>query len=156
MNNLFHEFLRVFKALNECDVDYILIGGVAMVIHGYERLTQDIDLFIKCDRSNIANLRDALNSIYNDKSIDEITFEDLRNYSVIRYGPSDEFCIDLLTCIGEAFSYDDIEQEVVEYDGVKIKIATPKSLYEMKKNTLREKDKTDAAFLSALIKNVGD
>ncbi len=151
MKNQFKEFLNVLRVLNEYDVDYILIGGVAVVIHGYERLTRDIDLFLRDEQSNIEKLRKALSSIYNDESISEITLEELRNYSVIRYGPSDEFCIDLLIAIGEAFSYDDLQSETIEYERIKIKIATPECLYEMKKDTLREKDKVDAAFLSELI-----
>ncbi len=37
-------------------------------------------------------------------------------------------------------------------EGVNIKIATPKTLYMLKKNTMRDRDKIDAIFLKELIK----
>jgi len=40
---------------------------------------------------------------------------------------------------------------VIDYNGIKIKIATPETLYELKKDTLRDKDKIDAVFLRELI-----
>ena len=46
MSNQFDEFIRVIKVLEEKNVEYVLIGGVAMVLHGLERLTRDIDIFI--------------------------------------------------------------------------------------------------------------
>jgi hypothetical protein len=52
--------------------------------------------------------------------------------------------------------YDDLQYEVQEIDGVKIKIATPETLYKLKKDTLREKDKIDSVFLNKLINNNKD
>jgi hypothetical protein len=34
---------RILRQLNDARVEYALIGGVAVVIHGYERLTGDLD-----------------------------------------------------------------------------------------------------------------
>lgn len=151
MTNQFNRFLAVVKALNEHDVEYILIGGVAIIIHGMERLTRDIDLFIKSNPANITNLKKALNSLYHDKSIDEISIEELNNYPVIRYGTPDGFYIDMMTRIGEAVMYDDLEYKETKFQGITIRIATPESLYNMKKNSLREKDKMDSLFLKAII-----
>jgi hypothetical protein len=37
---------RILRQLNEAGVEYVLIGGLAVVIHGYERLTGDVvDLY---------------------------------------------------------------------------------------------------------------
>ena len=47
MVDQFGNFIKVLKSLTEKDVDYILIGGVAVIFYGLERLTRDIDIFIK-------------------------------------------------------------------------------------------------------------
>ena len=47
MADQFKEFLEVFKALGQQKVDYVLIGGVAVILHGMERLTRDIDIIVK-------------------------------------------------------------------------------------------------------------
>jgi hypothetical protein len=45
--NLKVEFLGVLKALRNGDVPYALCGGLAVVLHGFPRLTRDIDLLIR-------------------------------------------------------------------------------------------------------------
>ena len=152
MTNQFDNFLKVLKALDNEQVDYILVGGVAVIIHGIERLTRDIDIFVKMNETNIQKLRNALHSIFNDKSIDEITLEELHKYAVIRFGAPDGFYIDIMARLGEMAVYEDLEYEIIHYQNTKIKIATPETLYELKKETLRLKDKYDAAYLLDLIK----
>ena len=96
MVDQFAEFIKVFKAFDEHKVEYILIGGVAVILHGLERLTRDIDIFVKVIPKNIEKLRKALYCVYEDLSIKEITLEDLQNYPVIRYGTPDGFYIDVM------------------------------------------------------------
>lgn len=152
MVDQFRDFMRVLEAFDKNKVEYILIGGVAMVLQGMERLTRDIDIFVKMESENIHKLRKSLNSVFKDKSIEEITLEELSEYAVIRYGTPNGFNIDILARIGEMFSYEDLEYEVIDHQGINIKIATPKTLYMLKKNTMRDRDKIDAMFLKELIK----
>lgn len=151
----FEKFLQVIEALENESVDYVLIGGFAVVLHGFPRLTQDIDFFIKPTEENISKLNKALRSVFHDPAIDEISLDELRRYPVIRYGTPDGFSIDLIVNIGEAFSFDDIDYEHREIEGCMIKIATPKSLLSMKKNTYREIDQLDMQFLYDKIEKEG-
>ena len=151
MNNRLKNFLRVLDALDKEMVQYILVGGVAVILHGIERLTQDIDIFVKMDDKNIQRLRKALLSIFDDESIEEITLEELKEFAVIRYGTPDDFYIDIMARIGEMAVYEDLEYETIYYEGVKIKIATPETLYNLKKGSPRYKDKFDAAYLKDFI-----
>ena len=48
---MFYE--ELFKALEKAQVRYLVVGGVAMVLHGFIRMTMDLDLFIALDPSNI-------------------------------------------------------------------------------------------------------
>ena len=45
--DLKQELLGVVGALSRADVPYALCGGMAVVLHGYPRLTRDIDLLIR-------------------------------------------------------------------------------------------------------------
>lgn len=151
MSGQFKNFLSVLGALDKKEVEYILVGGVAVLLHGIERLTRDIDIFVKMDDKNIERLREALHSVFEDESIEEITLEELQKYAVIRYGTPDDFYIDIIARLGEAAVYDDLEYEIIDYQGIKIRIATPGTLYNLKKDTVRYKDKFDAAYLKELI-----
>lgn len=144
-------FLQVIKALNDYQVEYILIGGVAVIFHGMDRLTRDIDVFVNMEPQNIERLRKSLHAVFDDASIEEITFDELAQYPVIRYGPPEDFYIDILTRLGEAAAYEDLDYEVLDYEGIPVRIATPETLYQLKKDTIREKDKIDAFFLRELI-----
>lgn len=49
-------YINLFKTLKAYEVDYLLIGGLAMNLHGVPRMTMDVDLVIALDMSNIAKL----------------------------------------------------------------------------------------------------
>lgn len=48
-----HSVEAIVKALNDASVKYLIVGGLAVVAHGYERLTADVDLVISLERENI-------------------------------------------------------------------------------------------------------
>lgn len=152
MSNYFQDFITVLESLRKHDVEYILIGGVAVILHGLERLTADLDLFIKLTPVNVEKLREALYSVFQDSSIEEITIDELGKYPVIRFGTPNGFYIDIMTHIGEVVGYNDLDYQVAEYEGVKINIATPETLLKLKRDTIRPKDKVDAMFLNDLIR----
>ena len=55
--------------------------------------------------------------------------------------------LDKISKIGESFNYDNISKENKIIDGIEFITATAESLYQMKKDTYREKDKLDILFL---------
>ena len=44
-----------------------------------------------------------------------------------------------------------MEYEIIDYQGIKIKIAKPGPLFRLKKDSIRDKDRIDAIFLKKLI-----
>ncbi|MEW5742180.1 MAG: hypothetical protein AB1938_24910 [Myxococcota bacterium] len=54
------DFELIFEALNEAGVRYLVVGGVAVVLHGHPRFTADLDLVIQLDE---ANARAAMNAL---------------------------------------------------------------------------------------------
>jgi len=152
--DLFGRFLDIMRALSAEDVDYILIGGFAVILHGLSRLTADIDIFIKPDAENLDRLKKALRKVFPaDNEIDSLSLRDLQDYAVVRFGTVDDFYIDLIAGIGELFRYEDLEFEVREVAGAQVRIAAPETLLRMKKDTVRPEDKRDARFLAELIAN---
>jgi hypothetical protein len=143
--------MRVLAALDAAGVDYMVIGGVAVNFHGIARATEDLDVFIAPDPDNVARLRAALHSVYDDPSIDEITAEDLcGDYPAIRYvPPEDGPPMDILTRLGERFRFADLEGERYDVDGQPVFVATPRTLFRMKSSTVRPLDHADAARLAA-------
>jgi hypothetical protein len=148
----FNEYLRVLEALEKENVDYILVGGFAVILFGMQRLTRDVDIFVKMTPENIEKLRKGLLSLFEDPSIEEITLADLEQYPVIRYGTPHGFFVDILGRLGEVPTFDDLEYKVMDIQGTQIKVATPETLYRLKKDTVRPEDKVDAMFLREIIK----
>jgi len=54
---------RIFLALEEASVRYLVVGGVAVVLHGHPRLTADLDLVIALDAGNVRAATQALRSL---------------------------------------------------------------------------------------------
>jgi hypothetical protein len=50
----------VVRALNENDVRYLIVGGLAVVAHGYVRFTADVDLLLDLDEPNLRRATAAL------------------------------------------------------------------------------------------------
>ena len=59
MDVLDEELLRFWKILNENNVRYIMVGGLAARFHGYNRNTDDLDLWMEDNLQNRKNLRAA-------------------------------------------------------------------------------------------------
>ncbi len=47
------ELEQVFEALNGAGVRYVVVGGVAVVLHGHLRTTQDLDLVVQLEAKNV-------------------------------------------------------------------------------------------------------
>jgi hypothetical protein len=43
----FEDFLRLIRALDQHAVEYVLVGGVALSLHGLVRATEVVDLFVR-------------------------------------------------------------------------------------------------------------
>lgn len=150
--------LELIRELNINNVDYVIVGGIALLLHGVARATEDIDIFIKPAADNIIKIKKALKSVWNDNSIEEISETDLLgDYPALRYGPPDDsISVDILTKLGEAVSFNDLEAEIIEIEGIKVKVATIKTLIKMKNNTVRIQDKADVEALRNLYGNEVD
>jgi hypothetical protein len=54
---------QIFAALNGANVDYVVVGGVAVILHGYLRATADLDLAVGLSPDNARRAMQALAAI---------------------------------------------------------------------------------------------
>lgn len=139
--------LRAFEAAG---LEYVLIGATAMGVHGLVRATEDVDLVIKATPENVERLRVALRAAYGgDPHIDEITAGDLLgDYPALRYyPPTGDLYFDVIVRLGEAASFETVDAESMTIEGTRVNVATPAALYRLKRDTVRARDREDAAAL---------
>lgn len=146
---IFEETMALLAAMEREGVRYVLVGSMAMAANGVVRATRDVDFVVASDEDNVERLRVALRSVFDDPSIDEIDAGELSGaYPVVQYFPPGErYSIDIIARLGEAHAFDDIEWHWMDVEGLRIKVATPRMLYAMKRDTVREQDRLDARML---------
>jgi hypothetical protein len=145
----FEAIKRILQAFERERVRYAIFGAVAMSLHGLARFTEDLDVFVEPEAANIQRLRAALRSVIDDPEIENITEADLLgDYPAVQYVPPDgTFHIDILTRLGDAFGFADLETARVPFDDLMVSVVTPRGLYRMKRDTVRLKDRADAEAL---------
>jgi hypothetical protein len=145
----FEQTKRILAAFDRHGVNYVLVGGMAMAAQGLVRATRDIDVVVSVEAKNIDRLKAALQELFNDPEIDSIRADELAgDYPAIQYvPPTGDFWIDILARLGEAFQFADLESDELVVEGVRVRVATPRTLYRMKKDTVRPQDRLDAQAL---------
>jgi hypothetical protein len=138
---------RICRALAEAGARYVLIGGFAVILHGGERTTKDIDLLVDPEPGNVDRLKRAL-SVLEDDAAREIDPDDLRKYRVVRV--ADEVLVDLLGVAG-GVTWAEAEPSAlqVEIEGTPVIVADVGTLIRTKR-TVRPSDAADRAWLEAL------
>ena len=56
-------FEEIFRELNRRKIDYVVVGGVAVVMHGVVRLTADLDLMVHLEEKNLTKFVEAMNEL---------------------------------------------------------------------------------------------
>ena len=139
------DLLSLCKALNAEGVRYVLIGGFAVILHGFVRATKDIDLLVDASVENVQRLKRAMSGLP-DNAIALIADDEIEKYRVVRI--ADEIVVDLLkTACGvdyERAAEGGIEIRTVE--GVPIPVGRKELLIETKQ-TIRPSDAADVQFL---------
>jgi hypothetical protein len=138
------DLLGLCKALNAEGVRYVLIGGFAVILHGFVRGTKDIDLLVEVSAENIQRLKRAM-AMLPDNAISLMADDEVEKYQVVRI--ADEIVVDLMksACgIDYAKAVTGIETKIV--DGVSIPVAGKELLIETKQ-TVRPSDAADVQFL---------
>ena len=85
------DLLLLCRSLNEAGARYLVVGGFAVMQHGFTRATEDVDLLVESSAENQARVKKGLEALP-DKAVLELADDDLRNWVVVRV--ADEFVVD--------------------------------------------------------------
>ena len=81
---------KIIAALNQADARYLIVGGLAVVAHGYVRYTADVELVIALDTANITRTMKALTGLgYRPRvpvSLDDFADAKLREQWIVERG----------------------------------------------------------------------
>jgi hypothetical protein len=142
------DLLHLCRELNRAGASYIVIGGMAIIHHGFARATEDIDLLVDSSSENQALVRQALMTLP-DQAVRDVKETDLDEYQVVRV--ADEIVVDLMkAACGITYSQARSGIEWAEIEGVRIPFAGARLLWDTKQAS-RAKDEIDRAFLRALL-----
>lgn len=149
---------RILRELTARGVDFVVIGGIAAVLHGSARLTYDLDICFATDHPNLdalgdvliglnARLRDAEDApfIPDGRSLRGIETQTMR---------TDAGDFDILAKPAGARSYESLRQRAERMDlgGFSVLVASLGDLIEMKSAAGRPKDVADVAELEAILR----
>ena len=143
------DWIELCELFNAHNVEYLLIGGQAVIAHGYPRLTKDMDLWLRPTADNGKRVLIALKEFgASPPGFQEERFEDPTTMLMLGCEP---FRIDLLTSIpgidfGSAWEH----REWVVLDGVSIPLISKTDLITNKKAVGRLQDLADVEALEAV------
>jgi hypothetical protein len=141
----------LLQSLNRFNVKYMLVGGMAVVVHGHIRTTLDMDLWVKNNAENTIALISAL-------SENEVPGANLLNgmplifgWTSIRFGLSG-FELDHQLKAFQERDFDACYERVLQadYDGIRFPVIHLRDLITEKMATGRSKDLADVEELQRI------
>ena len=150
--------LEFWKALNDHQVQYIMVGGFAVNMNGYIRATKDSDLWLKDTLENRRNFREAYAAL---------GFGDFPSFETMDFVPgwtqfyiANGIILDIMTSMKglENKSFDECydDARVADLDGIRVPFLHINDLLANKKAVGRPRDQTDIIELEKIKKYLGE
>jgi len=139
----FREFVAL---LNENNVRYLVVGGIAVAFHGYPRYTKDLDVWVDVSDENAANIVRSLSAFgFGALGLSEQDFLLKDEVTQLGYPP---YRIDILTgCEGVDFAECYSAKQVIDVDGLEINFIDLDNLVKNKNAVGRPQDLADVSNL---------
>jgi hypothetical protein len=153
-------YLDLFRELQKHDVQYVVVGGIAINLHGVERATMDVDLVLAMDEANLQRfLRVAaalelmpslpvkIESLCDAAQLDEWVRE--KHMIAFSLRPLSKTAPSIDIIVRPKVSFETMYQNRVEKDigSVRFKLASIDDLIVLKTGTGRNKDASDIVAL---------
>lgn len=149
MNNIFNDdFREILKLFNKYEVKYILVGGYAVILHGYVRTTGDLDLWLERSEKNYHNFIQAASEFGLPTA--ELTLEKFlysTNIDVFSFGRPPNGLDIMLELKGLDFEACYKLAEQYETDDINVSLINYEHLIKAKKASGRPKDLVDIIYL---------
>ena len=135
----------VFKSFQQYDVKYLVIGGIASILHGVPRATFDLDILIEASHDNARRLLDAL--LDADMGTASLTnVDDLLANEITIF--KDKVRIDVQTSTpGISFKNAWTQRKTMEYHGQEFHVLSKEDLISSKRAAARDVDLEDVRLL---------
>jgi len=140
--------VEICTLLNKHEVDYLLIGGVAVVYHGYTRSTADLDFWYNPTLTNFQRITNAIKEYGIDVSdLERIIFDPKKTF--LRF-PTSAFQAEFLPAIpGDiSFTTAKAKAEILKINNTQVFIIGYEDLIKNKLSTNRLKDQADVEELT--------
>ena len=142
---MLNRLLDVFASFQKHKVKYLVIGGIAAVLHGVPRATFDLDILIEASSDNARQLLDALIEA-NFATAMMITADELLAHEITIF--RDRVRIDVQTStpgikFGDAWR----NKVTMSYQGQEFYVAAKEDVIASKRAAGREKDLEDVRML---------
>lgn len=137
------DFKDFFSLLNHYNVEYILVGGYAVILRGYSRSTGDLDIWVNKTSSNFILLHKALHrfGLPLEAVPEKQFFSD--DFDVFSFGVPPN-AIEIMTAVkGVEFLIAFNAATMEQVDDISIRVIHLKNLLEAKKAAGRSKDVND-------------
>jgi hypothetical protein len=155
-------FEKVFKEFNKAGIKYLVVGGVAVNLHGYVRFTGDLDLLLLLDKKNLEKVDKVMHKLgyserlpvsvmsLNDESQVKKWLKD-KNMKAFSFVPPKDNPLQIDIVIEESLKFDKFFKDKINkrIENVTIPVASIDHLIKMKRKADRKQDMID---LEALIK----
>jgi len=148
------DLLAFWKALNSFHVKYIMVGGVATNFNGYQRTTDDIDVWIEDTIENRSKFRFAF------KEYSGEDFSMIERMQIIpgwtNFNLNNGYKLDLMVNMKglEDYSFDECHKSatIAEIDEIHVPFLHINHLIDNKKAVNRPKDQIDVIYLEKIRK----
>lgn len=147
------ELLRIIDALNKAEIEYALCGGLAVVVHGYMRLTDDIDLLVRAQ--DVAAAKAAVRgggfSLSTPKPLvfNRGTANEAIVHRVSKFEGEEHLILDLLE-VTPALKRVWEERQHLHWEGRRLCVVSAAGLIRMKSGTGRKQDEADIERLGSM------
>lgn len=139
-----NDLKALIESLNRQQVEYLLIGGYALFVHGYHRATTDIDVLVPATLESGARMKAAL-MVLPDQVARDLEPEWFTEGDNIRV--ADAFLVDvMLNACGETYATLKQYAITVDLDGIPVRTVSLEGLLRTKQ-TVRDKDVADRHIL---------
>ena len=144
-------YIDMLKCLNRAGVDYIMVGGWAVNLHGYVRATIDLDIWILADQENARKVYSALGEF--GAPLVDVRPEDFATDGTIFQIGVAPCRIDIINKI-DGVRYVDASPRAVAktIEGVPVRVISREDLIANKRASGRTKDLADAEILEGIVK----
>ncbi|MBI2258025.1 MAG: hypothetical protein HYU67_03900 [Flavobacteriia bacterium] len=113
--NLAENFEEILNAFNRFEVDYMIVGGYAVIFHGYGRSTGDLDIWVNPTYTNKEKIIHAFASLaYDSESLLQIENLDFSKPFSFKVGEG-LFVVDVLNSIS-GLIYEEEKKQVIPFD----------------------------------------